>query len=175
MSADDYIVIFTYTRIIDGRPRLVYVVKWISGDIDEMSVDEFTEMVLGMRYTRHEETARRIAEKMDEEYNTEYGIRNVERYRDIQVVSTEFIYPPLPSVYPPLPSVYPPLPPPLPSNYPVYPPLPPPLPSDYPAYVPVSPTSTIAEAKWLMLSKIRELETVLTACRLQLETIDVEL
>ena len=172
MSRDDHIVIYKYTRIIRGQQRLVYVVLWKMGDIDGFSDSEFSLLVLDMPYTRYAKTAQRIAEEMDDKCNTEYGISIVDCYRHTVLASTESSFVSSTS----LSSIFPPLPPPLP---PVYPPLPPPLPRDYPAYTTVSTvdraTSIIVEAKWLMLFKIRELETALTACRLQLETIDVEL
>ena len=161
MSRDDRIVVYTYFRFICGEYVLVYVVLWKMSDIDGFSDDEFSDMVCSMPYTRCAKTAQRIAKKMDDDYGTEYGVCNADCYSHIVISGTESLVVPALFLAP------------TPASSPTSTPASSvPAPS-IPAPVPVPATSTIAEAKWLMLFKIRELETALAACRLQLETIDI--
>ena len=140
------ILIFSYTRVSRNETRnVVYVVMLLSADTEGFSDEEFSSTVAHMPYTRFLKTARRIARAMDARECTECGIREVRWYKNVEVVDDLEPYPfSIASI--PETLAFP----------------------DTPMPTPMQ----LQGSKWLLLSKIRDLETALAAARFQLEHMD---
>ena len=153
------ISIYSYTRVArNGKQNVVYAVIQGLTDLDDY---EFSRTVADIPYTRCLKTARRIAKSMAGREWSEHGeIAEINHYRkvaigddlgsftisnapEIQTFQTSFTDTPMSSM------------PPLPSMPPLTMPTAMPMPSN----------------KWLLLSKIRDLEMALADARFQLQTI----
>jgi len=83
MSKDDAVCIIAFIRIINGKPTIVYVVRWIQGAFWDMDHAYFLEIVKDAKYTTSLTKAKAIAQKIIDLHGgyVEYGIRMVEEFK----------------------------------------------------------------------------------------------
>jgi hypothetical protein len=91
MSRDDWISI--YCCLVAKRTkkgmlvyRVAYIVKWIQGDPDCMTNEEFIKIMTGQKYTCSLEKAVKLAHFINADVSeSEYGVVLVENYKDVVI------------------------------------------------------------------------------------------